>query len=85
MCKWTIRFGLTPLLENNDDMGKVVRMYRYMALPFLPADCIVQGFADIVQYARGKAYFHQIEAFLNNVNQTWLQGKIIYSFLMGTL
>ncbi|KAE8740478.1 hypothetical protein FOCC_FOCC014006, partial [Frankliniella occidentalis] len=71
MCKWTIRFGLVPLLEVNDDMGKIVRMC--MALPFLPPERIIQGFEDVNEYARGKAFYEQIEGFLNYVNQTWLQ------------
>lgn len=79
MCKWTIRFGLAPLLGDNDDMGKVVRMC--MALPFLPEERIVVAFQDVRAYAQTKAFYHQIEPFLDYVNQTWLLGKISLKFL----
>ncbi|XP_052130872.1 uncharacterized protein LOC113208726 [Frankliniella occidentalis] len=78
MCKKASKIGLRPLLNEDDPAGKargkVVRMC--MALPFLPAEKIDEGFRAVRDHSRIQNY-NELEPFLDYVERTWLQGKTI--------
>ncbi|KAK3926619.1 Imidazole glycerol phosphate synthase subunit HisF [Frankliniella fusca] len=79
MCKKASKLGLRPLLssvtEEGKCAGKVVRMC--MALPFLPAEKIAEGFTAIREYSRREAQ-DVLEPFLDYVDRTWLQVSMFY-------
>ncbi|XP_034244893.1 uncharacterized protein LOC117647297 [Thrips palmi] len=73
MSKKCASLGLRPLLkEKPDDAGKTVRMC--MALPFLPAEKIEQGFQEVKAKAAREEFHAQLKPFLDYVERTWING-----------
>jgi len=75
MSKKSAKMGLRPLLqERPEDAGKTVR--SCMALPFLPANKIEDGFQQVRAQAARQDYYAQLQPFLDYVEKTWINGKL---------
>lgn len=75
MSKKSAKMGLRPLLqERPEDAGKTVR--SCMALPFLPANKIENGFQQVRAQAARQDYYAQLKPFLDYVEKTWINGKL---------
>lgn len=75
MSKKSAKMGLRPLLqERPEDAGKTVR--SCMALPFLPANKIDNGFQQVRAQAARQDYYAQLKPFLDYVEKTWINGKL---------